>query len=227
MRSLHTTLSNSPYSETYLTLSKQIRVKHLIHGGIEYYYAGLSPEQLKSAGIEDRLSPVSVERSLANIKIGLETIANKDWSFDKVYINPHARPPVNGEKAREAAWVFNIYYDCELSAAIGMNFHYENCTIIGTIANIQGHDKERISRLRQTYEAPWAVVCLKSILEKLPPDISVIRGVPAWKHPYSGCEGLGLHQASNMYDRTFRNSNINMQPVRDPEGKVEYYQKNR
>jgi hypothetical protein len=223
MGSLHQRLMDSEFSDRYRILKTKLpRIKHLIHGGIENFYSGLNPEHLKSAGKEIRLSNKSIDRTLSNIELGLERIMGLDITQDDLYIHCHPRS-VHGEKTREALWQYDIFADYQVVATIGVNFHTESEKIVATIANIQGQDSEGIKTLREICGVtPWTVKSLTLILDYLPADVKVVRGVPSVKHPFKGVEGWDNNRSSNLYDMSFRK--VGMDPIRDDQGKVNYYE---
>ena len=205
MRSLHQRLINSEFKDRYIALKKQLpRIKHLIHGGIENYYAGLEHEHLLSYGFEDRLCDESIERTISNLEIGLERVMGINLTKGELYIHCHPRP-TQGEKTRETIWQYDIFADYRPVAAIGMNFHKEDEQVVSTFANIQGHDSEGIAELRKLCgNTPWPIRSLSLVLDYLPADVEIVRGVASTNHPFAGCEGFDKNQASNLYDRTFK-----------------------
>lgn len=223
MRNLHQQLINSEFKNRYLTLKKKLpKIKHLIHGGLENYYAGLENEQLLSYGYKNRLCDESIERTITNIEIGLEKIMGLDIIEGELYIHCHPRP-TQGEKAREAVWQYDIFADYKPVAAIGMNFHKKNEQIISTIANIQGRDSKGIIELRKICgKTPWPIKSLSTIIKYLPKDIKIIRGVAATNHPIMNCEKFNKNQAFNLYDRTFKK--LGMNAIRNPQGKLQYWE---
>ena len=226
MSNLHQFLLQSPFGERYLALKKQLpRVKHLIHGGTENYYAGLHPEHLQSAGCENRLSPTSIERTITNVELGLGFVMGVDLVDGELYLHCHPRP-TDGEKTREAVWQYDLFADYRPVAALGLNFHIENAAVVATVANVQGHDPEGVRALRDLCSGqPWPVANLSLVIDALPSDVVVVRGVPSTKHPFSGCEGWDNNRASNLYDMTFRK--IGMVPIRGSDQHVRYYELSR
>lgn len=226
MRNLHQRLIYSEFKDRYLALKDRLpKIKHLIHGGIENYYAGLEDEHLLSSGFDDRLCDESIERVISNLEIGLEGVMGLDIVKGGLRIHTHPRP-TQGEKAREAVWQHDIFADYRPVAVIGMNFHLDGEQIIATVPNIQGHDSEGVIALKKICgKTPWPVKSLSLILDYLPEDIKIVRGVASANHPFAGCEGFDKNQASNIYDRTFKK--LEMESIRNQEGKVEYYELHR
>ncbi len=226
MQNLHQKLINSEFKDSYIALKNQLpKIKHLIHGGIENYYAGLENEHLLSCGFKDRLCDESIERTISNIEIGIDRVMGLDMIKDNLYVNCNPRP-VQGEKAREAVWQYNIFADYRPVAAIGMNFHKKNEQIISTISNIQGRDREGIAELKKLCgKTPWPIENLSLIIDNLPDDVKIVRGVASTNHPFAGYDGFNKNQASNLYDRTFKK--LGMDAIRNQQGKVQYYELHR
>ena len=223
MQRLHQRLTASRFNEKYDALKERLpRVKHLIHGGAENYYAGPDMESTHPNKSQSRFEAGIVERTISNIELGLERVMGLDMVEGKLYI--HCRPrPTQGEKAREAIWQYDIYADYNPVAAIGVNFHIEDEKIISTVANIQGHESEGIKTLRAICgKTPWPVKSLTLIIANMPEDVEIIRGVASTNHPLAGSPGFDKNQASNLYDRTFKK--IGMTAVRNNQGKVQYYE---
>ena len=217
----------SRFSERYLDLKERHRrLKHLIHGGIEYIYAGLQPSQLLEDGVVDRLDDSGIDRALDNIDMGLRLVYGELFAASGLYIKCVPRP-TTGEKTREAAWRWNVYdSNGMMAAAMGMNLHLSFGEIVATIANVQGHDRYAVENLHAlTGETPWAVAVLDLMLSHFPQEIEHLRGIPSTQHPFRDAKGFDRHRASNLYDRTFMASGL--EPVRDFKGEVLFYEMHR
>ncbi len=204
MRGVHHTLVNSRFADRYLAVQRTLgKVKHLIHGGVESFYAGLPIEHLLSHGF-DRLSDEAIEQTLENIEIGSEAIRDFDIAEGELYLHCGERP-TQGEKTREAVWQCGIFANYRQVAALGINFHQEDGTVVGTVANVQGHDSEGVMELAEICGGtPWPVKTLSILRDALPSHVKLLRGVPSGKHPFRNDPKFNRHSASNLYDRTFR-----------------------
>ncbi|MCK5107460.1 MAG: hypothetical protein KAQ83_01920, partial [Nanoarchaeota archaeon] len=150
MRTIHQRLINSKFKEKYLGIKTQLpRVKHLIHGGIENYYAGLERAHLLSLGVQERLCDESIERTISNIELGLEYVNGTDLVWKEVYISCSPRQ-TQSERVREAIWQYSIFVDYTVAAVIGINLHKEKEKTILTFANIQGHNSKGVIKLKDS-----------------------------------------------------------------------------
>jgi len=222
MRTLHQRLMASEFSERYLALKQRLpRIKHLIHGGVEHYYAGHEPEHLLSSGVEDRLCDENIERTLTNIEIGICEVMGLGMFKGNMHTYCHIKPP-NDPKSREAVWQYRVFIEEMFVAGIGMNFHYEDDNIVATISNIQGRNTDGVAELRRVCgSTPWPVKALYTILGYMSEEI-IVRGPTCTQHPCISQDRNLKHRASNLYDRTFRR--LGFEGVRDTIGKVKYYQ---
>ena len=123
-------------------------------------------------------SDLSVKLAIENFELGFELLSGKSsGKLNGTDLKFNLRPSY--ERLPEALWYSPIVVEGHVAARIGINLHYDKNTIIASIANIQGKKEEDVKRLKSSIPSGsyWAIEIVKSIIGKLNPKISVIRGV--------------------------------------------------
>lgn len=171
-------------------------------------------------------SDKSIRLALDNFEIGLEILVGAELgALNGSTLRFQLKP--KEELMPEALWYCPITHQNQQAARIGINFHYQNGTIVATIANIQCRNKAVLDALKCRLGSEtryWAVEAVTSIIENLPNDISVIRGISSAAHPSRNNERFDRHSTSCLYDRTFRHPKIGMEPIRNNTGSVAFYE---
>jgi hypothetical protein len=189
----------------------------IFHSAKQAHYAGLT--RLK------RYADATIERALDNIEIGQHFLDGQELSYPYGIIRVYLKPPK--EKMPEAVWKYDVINNGISIRRMGVNLHVQNGQLIATVSNIHGIKNKIMPKPENPDESNWAVEAVKVILENLPGEVSIVRGVSSCAHPSRLRDGYDIHRASNLYDRTFRNPRLNMIPIRGENGKVIYYETQR
>lgn len=160
-----------------------------------------------------------LQRAFTNIELGYQLLAGHP------IIGPHFRldPCITSPDCLipEAVWVFwggrqdpvglkRSQHHRTGPFHIGVNLHWEEPNVVASFVNIQGNDQLALSSLRQSLRGAgvldrWSLSAIRLLMERLPPEVGILRGLPCERHPSRNRVGFNKgNSCMNLYDRSFR-----------------------
>ncbi|MFA6489987.1 MAG: hypothetical protein WCT52_04885 [Candidatus Micrarchaeia archaeon] len=193
------------------------RLSPTVFGAQSAVYLGVRPVE--------RYSPENMSRALDNVEVGLDVLFGLFAISKGMEVSTSLKPA--SFQNPESIWLSNIFYNGEPVARLGANLHLENEKIVMSITTIQGNKGSASlvamrQNLKENHSTFWPIEAISAMLQKLPKEISAVRGISSLSHPEQG--RLAFHKSTFcMYDRTFRKMGWAEKNSQDNSG-IAYYE---